>query len=487
MKFTRMLSLLLCLVMALTLLVACTDGGRDDVTTDNGDVTQAPDESTTVEATETVDPTASALPDRVFNDVFRLFTWSNQTVYEFDSDSESGKPIEDQIFYRKQYLKEKYGITIALTKENGDWDHKDSFVKMVEINQNETGDNVYDSVGCYFALSGAMSVKGLFDDLSDKEYAPYIDLSKPWWPDDLLGTAKVNGAVYAATGDITPTFIRNLSICHVNLSLLKKYNPDVDVYELVRNKEWTYEKMCELSLGKMTNTEYAITLDNNVTYDYVFYSGGFTLVENLDDGSLKLHDFDNDERFLDFYQFAYRLLAENSDTKIIDVQQSFANGYSMVHLGTGDQLQRFLANVEFDYACLPFPMYVTDNYKTQDRYYTSQTFWTTLYSITSNCTDYEIASFSLEALAEYGYKEMSPVWFEETFKTRYAETPENAEMLDIIRDSVVFDAGRIFGTQIDCFSAFRQAASGNPDWVSFFSGKRGIWTERINEINRKLG
>jgi hypothetical protein len=358
---------------------------------------------------------------------------------------------------------------------------------MVEINQNETGDNAYDAVGCYFALSGAMSVKGLFEDLSDKTYAPYMDLSKPWWPDDLLGTAKVNGAVYAVTGDITPTFIRNLSICHVNLTLMEKYNPGVNVYDLVRNKQWTYEKMCELVLGKVSGNELAVTLDNNVGYDNVLYSAGFTLVENLDDGSIRLRDLENDERFLDFYSFAYRLLAENNDTRIVDVQESFAKGISMIHLGNGDQLQRFLANVDFEYACLPFPMYVTEAHKSQDRYYSAQTFWTTLYSITSNCSDYELSSFSLEALAEYGYKKMSPVWFEETFQTRYGETAENAEMLEIIKGAVLFDAGRIFGTQIDCFSAFRQAASGNPDWVSYFRGKKEVWTGRINEINQKLG
>ena len=72
-------------------------------------------------------------------------------------------------------------------------------------------------------------------------------------------------------------------------------------------------------------------------------------------------------------------------------------------------------------------------------------------------------------------------------RSKPGETAENAEMLEIIKGAVLFDAGRIFGTQIDCFSAFRQAASGNPDWVSYFRGKKEVWTGRINEINQKLG
>ena len=494
MKFTRILALALCLVMAFTVLVSCAQGGKGDETTGNNDVTQAPgsDNVTEGETTLAVDERGylkDSLPDKIFDDEFKLFTWSNQTYWEFDATEETGNPIYDQVFYRKQHLKDKYGITIAITKENGDWDHKDSFIKVVEANMNETGDNAYDAIACYFPINGAMTVKGFFEDLSNKEYAPYIDLSKPWWPEDLLGSARINGAVYCATGDITPTFIRNLSVCHVNLSLFEQYNPGVNLYDLVRNKEWTYEKMCELILGKVdvASGQQALTINSNVTYDDVFYSSGMTFVENLEDGSIKMRALDSDEKFLDFYQFAYRLLAENDDVSVLAVGTGFAAGKVLVHLASAATIQNDLQAVEFDYACVPYPMFVTETHKDQNEYHSVQGFWTTLYSIPTNCSDYEIASFTLEALASYGYRWLTPTWFEESFQTRFVETPDNAEMLEIVKAGVLFDTARVFGTQINCFGAFRQAASGNPDWISYYNSKIDGWNAAITQINNKLG
>ena len=496
MKFTKVLALVLCLMMVLSVLVACAEGGKEEQTSGNNEVTQAPGSGDVTDG-ETAPDTdergylKDSLPEKVFDDEFKIFSWSNQKGWEFDQHQETGEPTKDIVYYRNQHLVDKYGITIAPTYENGDWDHKDSFVKMVEASMQETGDNAYDAVACYFAVSGAMTVKGFFEDLSDKQFAPYIDLSKPWWPDDLLGSARVNGAVYAATGDITPTFIRNLSACHVNLDLMEEYNPGVNVFDLVRNKEWTWEKVAELALGKVPEggTQLAVTMDGNVQYDDIFYGAGFTFVENLDDGSIKMRDLNTDERFLDFFEFAYRLAAENTDVSLASgtMVNAFQAGNSMIQLGQFAQIQNYLLDVEFDYACVPYPMYVTESHKEQTEYHSVQGFWTTLYSIPSNCSDYEIASFTLEALASYGYRWFTPTWFEESFQLRFVQTPDNAEMLEIIKNGVLFDTARVFGTYINCFAAFREAGKGNPDWSSYWMGKIEGWNHAINEINTKLG
>jgi hypothetical protein len=60
-------------------------------------------------------------------------------------------------------------------------------------------------------------------------------------------------------------------------------------------------------------------------------------------------------------------------------------------------------------------------------------------------------------------------------------------MLEIIKGGVLFDTARIFGTHINCFSAFRQAGAGNPDFISYWTGKIDGWNLAITEINNKLG
>ncbi len=490
MKFTKISSFLLVLLMTVAIFSACVskeDGTKIDESTNPGGSGES---SSIAEETKT----ESGLDDRTFDKTFHLFSWSNQLHWEFSAEEETGEPVKDEVYRRKLYLKDKYGITVQVSSAKGDWGNRDDFVKRVEANQSETGENAWHAVGSYFAVSGAMTVKGFFDDISNKEYAPNIDLSREWWPDDLLGTAKVNNAVYAVTGDITPTFIRNISVCHVNLSLFREYNKDINLYDLVIDKEWTYEKLEEFAFGKFPtggkDKYYALTMNENVQCDNILYSAGFTLVDNLDDGTIQLHDMGSDRKMIDFYDYIRSLIKGTSEVNVelrMEAAGGFMEGYSMFHFGDASQIQNYLTTVDWDYACLPMPMYKTSTYTTQDTYHSIQGFWTTLYSIPTNCPDGDLSSFALEALAFYGYKYMTPTWFNESFQSRFVETPENAMMLEIIRKGVMFDTARIFGTHINCFNTFRKLYTTEDSLPQFYESNRVQWETRIAEINTSLG
>lgn len=502
MKLTKVLSLVLVVIMCFMVLVACkpSDDGPADGTTTGGDNTTTPPagETTTGVITDANGYEVDNLPDMKWDKEIYIFSWQNQLGWEFNADTLTGDTVKDEIYNRKQRLSEKYGITLKIDSANGDWDHRADFVKKVEANQTEEGELAYDIVGCYFAVSGDMTVKGFFEDLSDTNKFEYLDLSKPWWPDDLLGSARINNAVYAITGDITPTYIRNMGLVHVNLDLVEKYNPGVDVYKLVENKQWTYEKLEELALGNSfaegSDREYGLTMANNVKFDDMFYGAGFLFVNNLDDGSVELADLSSDERYLDFYEYCYKLVNENVDVEFmaINAQKTdtagagFAAGNSMFNFGSAADIQNYLTKVDFNLGILPMPMYNTSTFNTQDQYYTVQGFWTTLYSIPNNSDDFDYASFVLEALASDAFRHMTPTWYETMFQSRFLQTPQNAEMFNVIHDSMVFDTARIFGTQINCFSAFRQASK-TKDWSSYYKSNVTTWTTNIGKINSSLG
>ena len=508
MKITKVLSCVLVFVMLFTALVACNGNKEPEVTTPSGDVVTTPAENTTTGVITDADGyEVDDLPkDKKWDDEIYLFSWKDQLGWEFNATEEVGNPVFDEVYRRKVRLEDTYGITLKIDSESGNWDTRASFIKTVEANQSEEGELAYDIVGCYFAISGDMTVKGFFDDLSDKELFPYINLSKPWWPADLLGSARINNAVYAATGDITPTFIRNMSMCHVNLDLLEKHNAGTDIYKIVEDKEWTYEKLEELALGNSEATgadrEYGLTMANNVTYDNMLYGAGFLLVDNLEDGSIKLANLDSDERFLDFYDYAYRLLNENPDVSFVAINAQadaatgmgagFKAGNVMFNFGSAADVQNHLTNVDFNLGIVPMPMYKTDVHTSQDQYHTVQGFWTTLYSVPQNSDDKDFASFVLEALASDAYRNLTPTWYDTMFKGRFLETPENAEMFDIIHDGILFDTGRIFGTQISnnggsqLFGCFRKAASSS-NWVSYYKANASAWEAQINNINQSLG
>ena len=497
-KTSKIIAVFLVCMMLLTAFAAC--GTKE---TENSSVTTTVDQGGGTTGVETDENgfEVDTLPDMKWDDEIYLFSWSNQLYWEFDATSETGDTVKDEVYRRKVRLEDKYGITLKIDKESGDWGARANFIKVVEANQSEEGELAYDIVGCYFAISGDMTVKGFFDDLSNKEVAPYINFDKPWWPNDLLGSARINNAVYAATGDITPTFIRNMSLCQVNLDLLQKHNGEaVNIYDIVENKEWTYEKLEELALGKSeaagADREYGLTMANNVVYDNIFYGAGFLFVDNLDDGSIALANLESDQRYLDFYDYCYRLLNENKDVALLAIDAKadttsgtgagFQAGNVMFNFGSAADVQNYLTNVDFNVGIIPMPMYNTAEYNTQDAYYTVQGFWTTLYSIPVNSDDKAFASFVLEALASDAYRHLTPTWYDTMFKGRFLETPENAKMFDVIHDGIVFDTGRIFGTHINCFGAFRKSSS-TSNWTSYYASNSPALKEAINTINSSLG
>ncbi len=496
MIFKKIIAIVIMLVTVLSMAVSCVTEQPPEETK-SGDQSSDPNGTTAFETSENgyrVDDQGyeySELPDKKFDDIISVFSWSSQLDYEFNADGITGTAIRDVVYERNKYLSDNYGITIQVSSAPGAWGQKDDFIKKVEVNQSETGDDAWDAIGYYSALSGSMAVRGFFEDLADKEKAPYLDFNRCWWPKDLLNTASIGDSLYGITGDITPTFIRFLYVMHVNLDMLENYNTGVDIYDLVRKKEWTWEKLQELALGKVSvngtsgTQEYGFTMDSSVYCDGMLYSAGFTVVENNKDGTLQMHNMSTDQKMIDFFDYMRAFLKGHDDVNAelgVAKEGGFAEGHSMFHLGNLTQVQSYLLEVQWDYGCVPLPMYKNNTYD-QDRYYTNQGLTTTFYSVPINCTDYELTSFALEALAWYGYRYMTPTWFRETYQSRWLETPDNAEMFEIIKNSVIFDAGRVFGYHIGTYGAFRAVYQTDDALTTHYLKNIETWNLRVEELN----
>ena len=96
MRSKSIISLILCAVMLLCMLVSCDLGGKDAATTSGDSTTDAPKDSVSDTVPESTEPETDNrgfpndnLPDKRFNDVVSILTWSNQIAYEFDSDKDT--------------------------------------------------------------------------------------------------------------------------------------------------------------------------------------------------------------------------------------------------------------------------------------------------------------------------------------------------------------------------------------------------------------
>lgn len=423
------------------------------------------------------------------NEEFVIFTWSNQVQWEWNEDGETnGDKIHDAIYNRQVRTEERLGIEIVLSKQNGDWNNRNSFITTVESNVSSGSQDAFDLVGQYTPAAPIGAMKNLYINLSEVEY---LDWERPWWPADIQESCHINNNVYFITGDITGTLVRNIHSLICNLDLADSYQLP-NVYDLVDNKEWTFEKFAEISLGTIQginpdgSPSYSVTITDNVHYDSLFYGADFRFVEHDADGKLTMSDELASDRLETWYQICHNFLYENDDVALLGANgaNGFASGNVLFHGGTIADVQNFLQDVNFDFAVLPYPMYDKD----QENYRTITSYWVSMYSIPTNANDPSRSAAVLECLSSYGYRYLTPVLYQEAFQYRYLDTLENARMFDLLHNTLVFDPGRLFSDQLKCFSAFREAAKTDySSWSSYYAKQTKLWDGYLQKIITTLG
>ena len=498
MKKIRFAALALAMIMLALCFVSCAntpaEGGENSTAANETQASNDP-AATTVsdETTYPVDENGyelDRLPELNYNnDEFVIFTWSNQVMWEWNEDGEtSGDKIHDAIYNRQVRTEERLGIKIVIAKQNGDWDHRNSFITAVEANVESGSQDAFDLVGQYTPAAPIGAMKNLYTNLSDVEY---LDWERPWWPQDIQESCHINNNVYFITGDITGTLVRNIHCIIGNLDLANNYSLP-NLYDLVDNMEWTFDKFAELSLGTIQGINpdgsacYSVTFPTNVEYDSLFYGAGFRFVEHDADGKLVMSEGLKSDRLESWYQTCQSFLLDNTDVEILAINgaNGFTSGNVLFHCGGISDVQNSLQDVNFDFAVLPFPLYDKD----QEEYYTITSYWVSMYSIPTNAADPKQSAAVLECLSSYGYRYITPVIYQEAFQYRYLDTLENANMFDLLHNTLVFDPGRLFADQINCFAGFRQAAQTSyTAWSSYYAKNSKVWDKGLSNILNTLG
>ena len=247
MKSVRIIAAILAALSMLVVFAACANpGDSTSDTTPPADqldtTTPAPSSDDTTDAETTMSPLT--VPDELkfTGKTFTIFTWSNQTQWEWDADQMSGELLSDAVYNRKLSTEERFGITINIKKQPGEWENRNSFIQAVAASV-LTNSHAYDLVGQYTPAAAIGTMQSLYTNLKDVDH---LNLNSSWWPGDIAESSAINGKLYFVTGDITPTLIRNMGTIMANLDMTESLGLE-DVYELVDSGKWTLEKLKEFS------------------------------------------------------------------------------------------------------------------------------------------------------------------------------------------------------------------------------------------------
>jgi len=484
----KVLASLLALLTVLPVLTACGSGSG----TPSSDAGQTqPTETTSAAETTTVDNSpGSALPEYDGKGQKFVILCREEEPFniEFAVESETGDVIEDAVYQRNRYVEEKLNVDIAPAVMKGHSAEYDKFIQTA-VNSILAGDHAHHLVAGYTYRLAASSIDGNF---TDWYTVPHVDFDQPWWADGFMEAASINKHSFLATGDLSTSYLQYTFALFFNKKLATDFNVG-DLYQIVRDDEWTLAKMNEVAKdvssdingdGVMDfNDRWGFTVDRSTGLDGLLFAFEVPLSDRDDDGIPYIIGVT--EKYQRVIEAVYELLF-TSGIGFLDMKYD-------EHTTFRDDLTLFMpyrlyyANgfreMESDFGMIPYPKWDEN----QDEYHTYYADGCSSFVIPVTVPDLEFVGIVTELMAAKSYEMIRPAVYDVALKTKIARDDESAEMLDIILDSMIFEFTNIyantFGSRKSPAHSLRaKMYEPSTDIASFFAANESLHNEIMKNL-----
>ena len=493
-KSTRFLAAALA---ALTLAAPLTSCANDTAPLD----TQAPEQTAAVSEEETV--LRDKLPDGLnfggdeITFISRyLDGWTSGEIAVSDLISE---PVNDAVYERNKAVEQRLGVKIVSIEEDNAAEH---FVVNEVATAVKAGTHEYDvlAAACYAVLPETLS--GTFVNLRSTEY---LDFDQVWWSDGYNQVMEYADHQYTITGDALITLYRMAFVTVFNHQLFTDARQPF-LYDYVEDGSWTLDK--QISLVPLFHRDNGNGIQDDQGDVYGFASGTVASIDpywsscqvdiitkNTDGDYELVLDMDRIHgmagKVLDLFHNtdgASRIFATHGyGGEHDDIRELFAAGFcAMATLRIMELERSSMRNMTDRYGVVPMPKYDENqtDYKTllHDQF--------TVFTIPTTTTGDRLDEISavLEAMASASYRIVKPAYYETTLRTKIAQDPQSAEMMDLIVRNVYIDAGIIYTSSLPGFQgSFRALVNSKQnDAVSRFTALNKQARNKLKGIIRKL-
>jgi len=374
---------------------------------------------------------------------------------QYESSEANADQLNEAVFKRNLQVQDRLNVTLAFTyteQGNGNAAYNTTVSKLVMYGQSEV------QIASAFAYySSAMLYQGFYKNLMEVDNL-YLD--QPYWNTSYIEEGQLFDQLYLLVGDLSLSMIQNTFCIFFNKTMLNSWYPDRDLYEVVRNKEWTDEYFYEMVKGVYADTRANNRVDKDdsfglVTSFHSFNIDAFFAAYDLrvctknENGipELTLNSLQAQEAYEKTYELLYETprgtFATDADTEgVAAARNAFLESrslFSVDMLRTGADYSREMEPNTVGV----LPLYMGGENRTgysttpQDSY--------DALAILSNVNGETtaICGAVLEMMCYYSYRSVRPEYFETVVKIKYSSGSDDSEMYDTIIDSVYYDYGMI--------------------------------------------
>lgn len=458
MNMKRLLCICLLLTFALLMLASC---GGD--TPENSALASDPGSLPEISDEVSKNDDSFIETDEFQGKTIKVFTaaFNDSYVTEIGDNSNNetcAKALSVAIKERTEAVEAAYGITIEEEIMIDPKRYGGTFLAAVrEFGYSGTGD--YDILYPCLLDAGTMAAEGLIIDLAT---APGIRIQNSWWDQTFISDTAIGNCTYYLTGDIGLR-AKNAAGC---LFFNKKLMDDAGIqypYELVRNKEWTIEKILELI--KQADLSEDLDKDGKITYhdsygwagqngdmQKLFYGAGERIAD-VDEAGVPYISVYNErsakvvDSILDLLQDSEDYVCgddyfNESSTPMTMLLDSFKADQCLFYSGGIEDALK-LGDMQSDFGILPSPLFD----KNQEQYYTQVGAW----SSNAYCIPYGMdeersyrAQVILDALGAYSVDTVATTYYDVVLQYQKLRTDDDVEMLELIFDCAGADLGAVY-------------------------------------------
>jgi len=439
MKHSRMraLAFMLVLLTAVPAVASCAEKKDDtpaSVTTQSV-VTAAIEDLDSLEARKLV---SDDVPEMSFDGAeYRIFYQKRYTTDAIPpEEEENGDILNDAVLARNRSAEERFEIKIV-----GIEGQEDAMVRtmMTTVGADE---DAYELFMGHSIYSGAAALAGYFNNWYD---IPYVDFTKPWFPQETIKELTTNDRMFMTMGDMALSAISNVYCMFFNKPMAESSNLP-DIYEIVNSGEWTLDSLAELSKNMYVDLNGNSRGDLNDQFGFAgfqtnhpttwLFACDIDTVEFDEDGLVT--SVFNSERANIFLEKLRALYFDNEGSVLHvtkpgsdkELNTMFDQGRALFLTSGLGAAQDYFRDTDFEYGIIPFPKY--DN--AQDKYYTIPGGSVSCMAAPITVSNLELCGAVTAALCRESWVSVVPSYYDIVLKVKSVRDEASIAMLDLIMD-----------------------------------------------------
>ncbi|MBE6640974.1 MAG: extracellular solute-binding protein [Ruminococcaceae bacterium] len=501
----RVVSLLLAALMLATTFIfaACGDNGDTPATTPA--VTDG--SNTPADTTVPEDTTAGlAIPDEDLEEyefmVYEVYLDNNFSSGDFTYSEGSGTVLDEAKYKRNSLVEEKFNIVMSseIVKGTSTTGSNEGYGKMLQAKN--AGDPTYDVVILPAYDQTKLAQNG---GLYDMYAVPHLDLTSAYWDQNAVKDLTIKDTLFFLTGDFSIDSFSSVVAVAFNKELAKEKGIN-DLYTLVENGQWTFDKFQEYTRmvsedlngdDKFTNMDLFGALSWDDAIYAVVHSAGEKCAYIDDNGDLVLglgtegvyNAFSNYVNlFKEDCALRYQVTFNDNGTSRDNSASTygtemFINNQGLFFICTLASISNQFRDMDVDYGILP--MFKAN--ASVDNYYGSVAPYSARFmGLPLHQNDIEITGKVLETIGYYSTSTIVPAYYDKTLNGAVVRDEESSPMLDIIRANRVFDLGYFYQPGNINKELIFQFRAANADWMSVYKNKERAANLYLKNINKAL-